>query len=73
METLVLTHTTNNTEKQMMTSLEIAEVTGKQHNDVMKAIRKMEPAWEKTTGLNFQLSEYKDPTARCVHATCLPR
>ena len=64
METLVLTHTTNNTEKQMMTSLEIAEVTGKQHKNVMQAIRKMEPAWEKTTGLNFQLSEYKDPTGR---------
>jgi len=30
----------------------------------MQAIRKMEPAWEKTTGLNFQLSEYKDPTGR---------
>ena len=28
---------------QHMTSLEIAELTGKPHNDVMKAIRKMEP------------------------------
>ena len=32
---------------QRMTSLEIAELTGKQHKDVLKAIRNMEPAWEK--------------------------
>ena len=29
-----------------MTSLEIAAVTGKPHGDVLKAIRKMEKAWE---------------------------
>ena len=44
----------------MMTSLEIAEVTGKQHKNVMQAIRKMEPAWEKVNGLKFQLVEYQD-------------
>ena len=38
-----------------MTSLEIAEVTGKPHNDLMKAIRKMEPAWEKVQGGKFSL------------------
>ena len=43
-----------------MTSLEIAELTGKQHKHVMEAIRKMEPAWEKVTGLKFQLCEYRD-------------
>ena len=32
-------------DNQHMTSLEIAEVTGKQHKDVLKAIRNMEPAW----------------------------
>lgn len=32
---------------ERMTSLQIAEITGKPHNDVMKAIRKMEPAWER--------------------------
>ena len=41
---------------QRMTSLEIAEVTGKQHKNVMQAIRNMEPAWEKTCGLKFQLT-----------------
>ena len=40
-----------------MTSLEIAELTGKQHKNVMQAIRNMEPAWEKITGLKFQLCE----------------
>ena len=39
-----------------MTSLEIAELTGKQHKNVMQAIRNMEPAWEKTCGLKFQLT-----------------
>ena len=39
-----------------MTSLEIAELTGKQHKNVMQAIRNMEPAWEKVQGLKFQLS-----------------
>ena len=43
-----------------MTSLEIAELTGKQHKNVMQAIRNMEPAWEKTAGLKFQLGSYKD-------------
>ncbi len=45
---------------QRMTSLEIAELTGKQHNDVMKAIRKMEPAWLKVAQGNFSLVEYRD-------------
>ena len=47
----------NNNQPQMMTSLEIAELTGKQHKNVMQAIRNMEPAWEKVRGLKFQLSQ----------------
>ena len=43
-----------------MTSIEIAEVTGKQHKNVMQAIRNMEPAWEKVNGGNFSHVEYKD-------------
>lgn len=43
-----------------MSSLEIAKLTGKPHNDVMKAIRAMEPAWEKVNGGNFSRVEYKD-------------
>ena len=39
-----------------MTSLEIAEVTGKQHKNLMRDIRNMEPAWEKVCGLKFELT-----------------
>ncbi|MCR5366551.1 MAG: phage regulatory protein/antirepressor Ant [Prevotella sp.] len=41
--------------QQTMSSLEIAKLTGKPHNDVMKAIRKMEPAWEKVHEGKFSL------------------
>ena len=49
-----------NNKEQTMTSLEIAELTGKQHKNVMQAIRNMEPGWEKVAGLKFQLGSYKD-------------
>ena len=42
--------------QQKLSSLEIAELTGKQHKDVMKAIRNMEPAWVKVRGRKFALS-----------------
>lgn len=48
--------TTKTMAKKRMTSLEIAEVAGKQHKDVMRAIRNMEPAWEKTCGRKFALT-----------------
>ena len=41
-------------EEQRMTSLDIAELTGKSHKNVLQAIRNMEPAWEKVHGLKFQ-------------------
>ena len=47
-------------DNQYMTSLEIAELTGKQHCHVMEAIRKMEPAWVKVNESKFRLVEYKD-------------
>ena len=47
---------TTNLRQQTMTSLEIAELTGKQHNYLMKAIRKMEPAWEKVSQGKFAQS-----------------
>ncbi|MCS2336773.1 Rha family transcriptional regulator [Bacteroides sp. BFG-606] len=50
--------------KETMSSIEIAELTGKPHNDVLKAIRAMEPAWEKVAEGKFSLSEYKDSTGR---------
>ena len=42
-------------EQQTITSMEIAEITGKNHYDVMKAIRKMEPAWEEIQGGKFSV------------------
>lgn len=46
--------------KQTITSREIAEITGKQHKDVLEAIRNMEPAWVKVNGRKFPLVEYID-------------
>ena len=65
METTIIalknTHVGNDmNQQQTMTSLEIAELTGKQHKNVMQAIRNMEPGWEKVAGLKFQLGSYKD-------------
>ena len=60
-----------------MTSLEIAEVTGKPHNDVMKAIRKMEPAWAKIAKGTLSLGPYKDangpmrPSYQLTKTECL--
>ena len=45
--------------EQRMTSLDIAEVTGKSHKNVLQAIRNMEPAWEKVHGLKFQLMQIR--------------
>lgn len=47
-------------EAERMSSLQIAEITGKQHKDVLKAIRNMEPAWEKVSGRKFALAKYSD-------------
>ena len=52
--TLKNSHVENDT--QHMTSLEIAELTGKNHFDIMRAIRKMEPAWEKVCQCKFALT-----------------
>ena len=52
-----------------MTSLEIAELTGKNHFDVMRAIRKMEPAWVKVNGCKFALVTYKDQKGELVSET----
>ena len=59
--------------EQTMTSLEIAELTGKPHNDVLKAIRKMEPAWTQVTQGKFSLSSYQDATGRTLPRFFEPR
>jgi phage regulator Rha-like protein len=62
----IMTQIININKVQTMTSLEIAELTGKQHNDVLKAIRKMEPAWTQVTQGKFSLSTYQDATGRTL-------
>ena len=67
--------------QQTMSSLEIAKLTGKPHNDVMKAIRKMEPAWEKVHEGKFSLmfreteigngATRKDPYYELTKTECL--
>lgn len=64
-----------------MTSLQIAEATGKRHKDVLRAIRSMEPAWEKTRGRKFALTfiikempngaTRKDPYYELTKTECL--
>tara|TARA_Y100000015_G_scaffold41406_1_gene47476 strand:+ start:111 stop:728 length:618 start_codon:yes stop_codon:yes gene_type:complete len=49
-----------------MTSLAIAEITGKQHKDVMRSIRKMEDAWTKLGQRNFALSSYINEQNRAM-------
>jgi phage regulator Rha-like protein len=80
MKTIALVVNKNENENQniqTMTSLEIAELTGKQHKDLMRAIRNMEPAWEKVNGRNFALVEYRDkkgelrPCYRLSKTECL--
>jgi len=56
METSIVINKTVRNDRQVMTSLEIAQVTGKQHKNLMRDIRNMEPAWEKVQGLKFELS-----------------
>ena len=63
-QTLAVTHaegmTTAQTREQCITSLEIAQLTGKMHKDVMKAIRNMEPAWEQEHGRKFALMQIRE-------------
>ena len=51
-----------NTER--MTSIEIAEISGRNHRDLMRSIRTMETSWEKVTGRKFHMGKYKDPSGR---------
>lgn len=47
-------------ENQRMTSVEVADVTGMRHADLLKSIRKMESAWKEEAGGKFSLGSYVD-------------
>lgn len=63
--------------QETMSSLQIAEISGKQHKHVMEAIRAMEDAWFKVNGTKFRLVEYTDkkgekrPCYRLTKLECL--
>lgn len=46
--------------EQLITSLEIAEISGVTHANLLKSIRKQEEAWKKVSGVNFYSAKYKD-------------
>jgi Rha family phage regulatory protein len=46
--------------QETMTSLEVAELTGMRHADLLRDIRKMEVAWDKINQRKFALVEYTD-------------
>ncbi len=54
------------TDKLTMTSLQIADILGRQHGHVLRDIRIMEPAWEKEAHSKFGLSSYKDRSGKKV-------
>ena len=54
--TINKTPTLLNISKETMTSLEIAELVGKPHNDLLKSIRNMEEGWTKVCGGRFSLT-----------------
>jgi len=51
---------TNKNGQTLLSSREIAEYAGKNHSDVMRAIRKMEKSWMEVNQSNFALVEYLD-------------
>lgn len=50
----------NSHESETMSSLDISELIGMEHKNVMRAIRNMEQSWAKISERNFALTSYND-------------
>ena len=50
----------NENGEQIITSLDIAKLTGKEHRNVLRDIRNMEPAWEKLHQLKFEQRQIRE-------------
>ena len=50
----------NESGEQIITSLDIARLTGKEHKNVLRDIRNMEPAWEKLHQLKFEQMQIRE-------------
>jgi len=59
--------------QKTISSLEIAEITGKSHDNVLKSIRSMEDDWKIITGVKFNASKYNDKTGRKLDMYILNR
>ena len=46
--------------EKTITSLELARLAKRNHKDILRSIRSMEPAWEKINGRKFALVDYTD-------------
>ena len=56
----VITKLFNENGEQIITSLDIARLTGKEHKNVLRDIRNMEPAWEKLHQLKFEQMQIRE-------------
>jgi phage regulator Rha-like protein len=56
----VITKLFNENGEQIITSLDIAKLTGKEHRNVLRDIRNMEPAWEKLHQLKFEQMQIRE-------------
>lgn len=61
-----------NPNKKTISSIEIAELSGRSHKDVLKSIRAMESSWVKVCGRKFSLSSREQfmPNGGCKDIPC---
>ena len=57
--------------KKTITSIEIAELAGREHKSVMRSIREMEEGWVKTCGCKFALTSREVPCYELSKRECL--